>query len=98
VNSADAQVDRATAAIATIELIVASFMAVDWCRFRSAPIPVPKYIGATCKDNVCGVIGAYFLGEFVGNAPAGYYIVPRGWHLGAPPEPRQSKTIPPADL
>ncbi len=42
-----------------------------------------------------GVIGAYFQGEFVGNAPAGYCIVPRGWYLGAPPEPRQSKTIPP---
>ncbi len=44
---------------------------------------LPKYIGAMCKDNVCGVIGAYFQGEFVGNAPVGYYIVPRGWYLGA---------------
>jgi hypothetical protein len=43
---------------------------------------VPKYIGAICKDNICGVIGAYFKGEFVGNAPAGYYIIPRGWYLG----------------
>ena len=94
-SSADTQVDRVTAAVATIELIVASFMAVDCYRFRSAPTPVSKYISATCKDNVCGVIGAYFQGEFVGNAPAGYYIVPRGWYLGAPPEPRLSKTISP---
>jgi len=44
---------------------------------------VPKYIGAICKDNVCGVVGAHFQGEFVGNAPHGYYIIPRGWYLGA---------------
>jgi len=42
---------------------------------------VPKYIGAMCKDNICGVIGAYFKGEFVGHAPYGYYIIPRGWYL-----------------
>lgn len=46
-------------------------------------VTVPKYIGAICKDNVCGVVGAYFQGEFVGNAPHGYYIIPRGWYLGA---------------
>ncbi|RMK82236.1 hypothetical protein IPC85_07980 [Pseudomonas aeruginosa] len=44
---------------------------------------VPKYIGAICKDNICGVVGAYFKGEFVGNATHGYYIIPRGWYLGA---------------
>lgn len=43
---------------------------------------VPKYLGATCKDNTCGVVGAHFQGEFVGNAPRGFYLIPRGWYLG----------------
>lgn len=43
---------------------------------------VPKFLGANCKDNVCGVIGNYFNGEFVGNAPNGLYVIPRGWYLG----------------